>query len=286
MKIIRFEDVSYEYIRLDEEQRVSQRYEALKGINISVNKGEFVAVLGHNGSGKSTLAKLMNALLKPRDGRVIINGYDTGNDANIYKVRKAAGMVFQNPDNQIIASIVGEDVAFGPENMGVEPKVIRERVESSLKSVGMFNYIDSSSHNLSGGQKQKIAIAGVLAMEPEIIILDEPTAMLDPIGRKDVMKTIKRLNKEKNITVILITHFMDEAVSANRVIVMEDGCVVMDDTPSSIFSQVERIRSLSLDVPQIAELNFMLRNSGFSLPDGILTIKEMTDALCQLKLGT
>lgn len=285
MEIIKFENVSFEYVRLDEEQNVSQRFEALKGVTVSVNKGEFVAVLGHNGSGKSTLAKLINALLKPRDGKVIVNGCDTSDDANVYKVRKSAGMVFQNPDNQIIASIVGEDVAFGPENLGIEPKIIRERVTASLKSVGMLEHIESSSHFLSGGQKQKIAIAGVLAMEPEIIVLDEPTAMLDPIGRKEVMKTIRRLNSEKNITIILITHFMDEAVLADRVLVIEDGCIVMDDTPGGVFSQVERVRGLSLDVPQIAELNYMLRNSGLPMPNGILTIKEMTDVLCQLKLG-
>lgn len=283
MEIIKLENVSYEYVRLDEEQRVSRRYEALKEINISIKKGEFVAVLGHNGSGKSTLAKLMNALLQPRTGRVIINGFDTTDEENIYKVRKSAGMVFQNPDNQIIASIVGEDVAFGPENLGIEPTIIKERVISSLESVGMLEHIDSSSHFLSGGQKQRIAIAGVLAMEPEIVILDEPTAMLDPVGRRDVIKTVKKLNKEKNITIVLITHFMDEAVSADRVIVMEDGNVVMEDTPAKVFSQVERIRELRLDVPQVSELSYMLRKTGVPLPDGILTIKEMTDALCQLR---
>jgi len=287
VEIIKFENVCYEYIRLDEEQNIIARREALKNINLTVTEGEFVAVLGANGSGKSTLAKLINALLLPKTGKVFVNGYDTsGGEENIYKARKSAGMVFQNPDNQIIASIVDEDVAFGPENLALEPDVIKQRVQSALESVRMSEYADKSTQFLSGGQKQKLAIAGVLAMQPDIIVLDEPTAMLDPIGRKDVIKTVKRLNSEKHITIILITHFMDEAAAAARTVVMDDGRICLDAPPAAVFSDVPRVRDLRLDVPQISELSYKLLESGFDLPKGILTIKEMTDALCRLKQKT
>ncbi|MDR1689978.1 MAG: energy-coupling factor transporter ATPase [Clostridiales bacterium] len=284
MEIIKFENVSYEYIRTDEQQRITQRFEAIKQLNLSIEKGEFVAVLGHNGSGKSTLAKLINALIQPKSGTVTVNGFDTSVEENIYKVRKSAGMVFQNPDNQIIASVVGEDVAFGPENLGIKSAEILRRVREALESVGMLKYFDYSPHNLSGGQKQRIAIAGVLAMEPDIIVLDEPTAMLDPLGRRDVLKTVMKLNAEKNITSVLITHFMDEAALAQRIIVMEGGKIAMDGKPAEVFSQVEKMRELRLDVPQITELNYMLKKSGVNMPLGILTVKEMTDELCRLKL--
>ena len=256
---------------------------ALKNINLTIKKGEFCAVLGHNGSGKSTLAKLMNALLIPTEGKITINGYDSSTDDNVWQIRQSAGMVFQNPDNQIIATVVEEDIAFGPENLGIDPKEIRARVDASLNDVGMREYTSHAPHFLSGGQKQRVAIAGVLAMRPELIILDEPTAMLDPIGRRDVIETVMMLNREYGITIVFITHFMDEAVRADRVIVMENGEIVMDGPPREIFMEAEKLRGLSLDVPQMAELGLKLKRAGYVLPDGIISIDEMVDALCRLK---
>jgi len=282
--MIQFENVSYEYTSNDDTAKALKTVKrAIKNVSFTVKKGEFISVLGHNGSGKSTLAKLINALLIPTEGRVTVNGYDTALEENLYKVRGAAGMVFQNPDNQIIASIVEEDVAFGPENLGLASDIIAARVKNALANVGLTELSGKPTHLLSGGQKQKLAIAGVLAMESAIIILDEPTAMLDPIGSREVLKTIKALNREKDITVILITHFMDEAILSDRVIVMQDGEIHLDNTPANVFKDPERIKTLGLTMPQIADLNIKLRALGLDLPEGVLTIKEMTDALCRLK---
>lgn len=256
---------------------------ALKDININVEKGEFVTIIGHNGSGKSTLAKHINALLKPSEGDVWVKGMNTKDDEETWNIRQTAGMVFQNPDNQIVATIVEEDVAFGPENLGVPSAEIRVRVEDALKTVGMLEFREKGPHLLSGGQKQRIAIAGVIAMKPDCIVLDEPTAMLDPSGRKDVIDTIKKLNREENITVVNITHFMEEAVTADRVIVMEDGDIVLEGTPREVFSQVAKLKALGLDVPQVTDLAFELRKEGIELPEDILTVDEMVMELCQLK---
>lgn len=257
--------------------------EALKDINIEVKKGEFVTIIGHNGSGKSTLAKHINALLKPSQGDVWVKGMNTKEDENTWNIRQTAGMVFQNPDNQIVATIVEEDVAFGPENLGVPSAEIRIRVDEALTTVGMLGFKDKGPHLLSGGQKQRIAIAGVIAMKPDCIVLDEPTAMLDPSGRKDVIDTIKKLNKEENITVLNITHFMEEAVTSDRVIVMEDGDIVLEGTPRQVFSKVSELKALGLDVPQVTDLAFELRKEGIDLPEDILTVDEMVMQLCQLK---
>lgn len=255
---------------------------ALDGISLNVKKGEFVAVIGHNGSGKSTLAKHFNAILLPTAGTVKVKDMDTKDDNLLIKIRQTAGMVFQNPDNQIVATIVEEDVAFGPENLGVPPAEIRKRVDESLKTVDMEEYAHHGPHLLSGGQKQRVAIAGVLAMHPECIIFDEPTAMLDPSGRKEVISTIKKLNKEEGITIVLITHYMEEAVDADRVVVMDDGKVVLEGTPKKVFSQVKQLKKLGLDVPQMTELAYELRRSGIEIPEDILTIDEMVEVLCQL----
>ncbi|MDR3090740.1 MAG: energy-coupling factor transporter ATPase [Clostridiales bacterium] len=283
MGIIEFKNVSFEYARYDEERRVSSTCRALRDVSFSVPRGEFLAVLGHNGSGKSTAAKLINALLTPKTGQVFVNGLDTSVAGNIYEVRKSAGMVFQNPDNQIIANIVEEDVAFGPENLALPPAEIRERVDFALEAVGLRDFADSPPHFLSGGQKQRVAIAGVLAMEPEILVLDEPTAMLDPVGRREVISAVTRLNKERNITVVLITHFMDEAVRADRVLVMDDGRIAMEGSPSEVFSSVERLAELRLDAPQVSELAHILKKAGVPLPGGILTTSEMVMELCALR---
>jgi energy-coupling factor transport system ATP-binding protein len=255
--------------------------EALSDVNIEIQKGEFVAIIGHNGSGKSTLAKHFNSLLTPTSGKVFVKGMDTSDEKNLWNIRQTAGMVFQNPDNQIVATIVEEDVAFGPENLGVEPKEIRRRVDVALEAVSMTQYMKHGPHLLSGGQKQRVAIAGVLAMKPECIILDEPTAMLDPSGRKEVIDTIKRLNKEENITIILITHYMEEAVDADKIFVMEDGKVVLSGTPREVFPRVEELKRLGLDVPQVTELAYELRKEGVDIPEDILTIEEMVVQLCQ-----
>lgn len=272
--MIEMKDVTYEYTSDDEE-----KFQALKGVDLDIYKGEFLAILGHNGSGKSTLAKMMNALLLPTTGWVFVNGMDTRDESKVWDIRQTAGMVFQNPDNQLVATIVEEDVAFGPENQGVPPKEIRKRVDESLETVEMSKYKKHAPHLLSGGQKQRVAIAGILAMNPECIILDEPTAMLDPIGRKEVISTVKKLNKTENKTIVLITHYMDEAVEADRIIVMEDGNIVMDGTPRQIFSEVEKVKKIGLDVPQVTELAYELRQEGINVPKDILTVEELVEAL-------
>jgi energy-coupling factor transport system ATP-binding protein len=276
--IISAQNVVFEYISHDDKKIL-----ALDNISQEIKKGEFVAVLGHNGSGKSTLAKHFNALLLPSHGTVYVKGMDTRNEENTWNIRQTAGMVFQNPDNQIVATVVEEDVAFGPENLGVEPSEIRKRVDEALKTVGMQEYAKDAPHYLSGGQKQRISIAGVLAMKPECMIFDEPTAMLDPSGRKEVIETIKRLNKEEGITIILITHFMDEAVQADRVIVMQSGDVIMHGTPKQVFVEIDKLKEVGLDVPQITELCARLRKEGIDIPLDVLTVDEMVVELCRLK---
>lgn len=256
---------------------------AIDGVNITINKGEFVVVLGHNGSGKSTFAKHINALLIPTEGKISVSGYDTSNEENVWNVRSKAGMVFQNPDNQIVATIVEEDVAFGPENLGVETNEIRRRVDESLKRVNMYDYKKHGPHLLSGGQKQRVAIAGILAMMPECIVLDEPTAMLDPSGRKEVMSTIMDLNKKNGITIVYITHFMEEAVAADKIYVMDSGKVIVEGKPREVFQNVEIMKNLGLDVPQMTELAYELNKSGVNIKSDILTIDEMVRELCQLK---
>ena len=258
-------------------------FTALRGVNVTVSPGEFVAVLGHNGSGKSTFAKHINVLLRPSSGKVLVNGLDTSDDDNIWNIRQNAGMVFQNPDNQLIATIVEDDVAFGPENLCIESEDIRKRVDWALGAVDMAEAKRRPPHLLSGGQKQRVAIAGILAMRPACIVLDEPTAMLDPIGRREVMRTITRLNREDGITIVLITHYMDEAALADRVIVMEKGCVMMDGTPKEVFTQVERLREFGLEAPQITEVCAGLAKLGIPIGTDILTIEEMVDAICKIK---
>jgi len=279
--MIKTENVTFVYADVNVEDGASEPSGtvALKGVNVEINKSEFIVVLGHNGSGKSTLAKHFNALLVPTEGTVWVNGLDTKVDDNTWEIRKMAGMVFQNPDHQFVATIVSEDVAFGPENLGVPTEEIIERVEKALADVGMSNYWDTAPHRLSGGQKQRVAIAGVLAMRTDCIILDESTSMLDPSGRKEVLDTVMRLNRETGITVILITHYMDEATKADRVIVMDDGVPVMDGTPKQVFKHIEKLKAIGLDVPQIAETSHLLRQKGLELPEGILTIDEMIAAL-------
>lgn len=280
-EMIKSQGLIYEYIQYDGEEQ--KKFNALDGINISIGKGDFVAILGRNGSGKSTLAKHMNALIRPTKGIMWVKGMDTNNDNNTWGIRQNAGMVFQNPDNQIIATIVEEDVAFGPENLGVEPSEIRKRVDEALTIVDMTDYMNHSPSLLSGGQKQRIAIAGILAMKPECIILDEPTAMLDPKGRKEVIDTIYKLNKEEGITIILITHYMEETINADKVIVMDDGVIVMEGAPKEIFKQVDKIKNLGLDVPQVTETVYNLRKLGIDLPDDILSVEEMVGEICQYK---
>ncbi|WP_366750028.1 energy-coupling factor transporter ATPase [Tepidanaerobacter sp. EBM-38] len=255
---------------------------ALKNINLRIEPGEFVAIIGPNGSGKSTLAKLFNGLYTPTEGDIFVAGFNTKNQDDIWKIRQKAGMVFQNPDNQIVATIVEEDVAFGPENLGIPPEEIRQRVKEALEIVELTEYADKAPHLLSGGQKQRVAIAGILAMKPDCIILDEPTAMLDPVGRKEVISTVKKLNQNEGKTIVLITHFMEEAVQADRVLVMEKGKVVMEGKPNEIFSQVERLKKLGLDVPQVTELAYKLTRDSVPVRRDILTVEEMVDCLCQL----
>ena len=256
---------------------------ALDGLDFGINQGEFVAVLGHNGSGKSTLAKHINCLLSPTRGTIWVKGIDTADEDKVWDIRQSVGMVFQNPDNQIIATIVEEDVAFGPENLGVAPVEIRKRVDEALKAVGMSAYADKPPHHLSGGQKQRVAIAGILAMRPDIIVLDESTAMLDPIGRREVMSVARQLNKDEGITVILITHYMDEAAQADRIIVMNKGKVQMQAVPSEVFMHITELKNIGLDVPQAAEIAYKLRNEGIKLPEGIVTGEQLVDALTALK---
>lgn len=274
-EMIRFENVTYKYGTTGEESQLI----AVNNINLTVKKGEYLVILGHNGSGKSTLAKMMNGLLLPTDGNVYVNGMNTKDEENIWKIREIAGMVFQNPDNQIVATIVEEDVAFGPENLGIPPEEIRRRVDKALEIVEMSEYKKHAPHLLSGGQKQRVAIAGILAMEPECIILDEPTAMLDPVGRLEVINTLKKLNREEKKTIVLITHYMDEAVEADRLLVMEKGKIIMEGTPKEIFCQVDKVKELGLDVPQVTELAYELKKEGFQVPCDILTVEELVNAL-------
>nr|WP_314461699.1 energy-coupling factor transporter ATPase [uncultured Clostridium sp.] len=282
MGIIKTSKLIFDYIRKDEEENIEEIKRAIDGVSLDLEKGQFIAVLGHNGSGKSTFAKQLNAILLPTEGTVWIQDLDTSREENLWEVRKKTGMVFQNPDNQIIGNIVEEDVGFGPENLGVPTEEIWKRVDESLKSVGMAAYRLKSPNRLSGGQKQRVAIAGVMAMRPQCIVLDEPTAMLDPNGRKEVVKTVHELNRKEGITVLLITHYMEEVTGADRVIVMDEGRVVMDGTPREIFSQVEKLKSYRLDVPQVTELAYELKQKGLDLPDGILTLDELMENLLPL----
>ena len=280
MNFIEARKLVHEYIRRDEEGNVEGILAALDGVDLEVKAGEFVAILGHNGSGKSTLAKHLNVLLKASEGTLWVDGKDTLDNRYQWDIRKNAGMVFQNPDNQIIAGVVEEDVAFGPENIGTPTEEIGERVDQSLEAVGMTAYRLQSPNKLSGGQKQRVAIAGVIAMRPQCIVLDEPTAMLDPNGRKEVLRTVEELRKKEKVTVILITHYMEEVIYADKVIVMDRGRVVMEGTPREIFSQVEKLKSYRLDVPQATLLAYELKKAGVNLPDGILTREELVEALC------
>lgn len=279
-KLISIQDVCFDYTN-EEKQEVNR---VLKGISLDIGRGEFVAVLGHNGSGKSTLAKLLNVILVPTSGKVTVDGLDTADEKNLFEIRRRVGMVFQNPDNQMVANIVEEDVAFAPENLGVPKEEIRKRVDNALAAVNMSSFIKHAPHMLSGGQKQRVAIAGVLAMEPEILVLDEPTAMLDPVGRREIMETVSRINKEKNMTVILITHYMEEAVETDRVIVIDSGTVEFDGKPAQIFPQVERMKKLGLDTPQATELGYKLKEKGFDITDNILTAEDCIDAIMK-KIG-
>ena len=274
--IIEVNDISFEYITEE------SKFKAIEDLSLNVAQGEFVAIIGHNGSGKSTLSKNLNAILTPTQGDIVIGGLNTKEEKHLWNIRQSAGMVFQNPDNQIVATVVEEDVAFGPENLGIDPKKIRKRVEESLKSVGMYELKDRQPHLLSGGQKQRVAIAGIIAMKPKRIIFDEATAMLDPSGRKEVMKTIKKLNKEDNITVLHITHFMEEAVEADRVIVMEKGKKILEGTPHQVFSKIDKLREIGLDVPYMTELSNLLIKEGIDIDSDILTVDEMVMKLCQL----
>ena len=282
MGIIKAKQLVHEYIRRDEEGNVESIQTALDHVDLDVKQGDFIAILGHNGSGESTLAKHINALLAPSEGSLFVDGMDVSKEENVIPVRKTAGMVFQNPDNQIIASVVEEDVGFGPENIGVPTDEIWQRVEESLKAVGMLKYRHHSPNKLSGGQKQRVAIAGVVAMEPKCIVLDEPTAMLDPNGRADVIRTAHELNEKKGVTIILITHYMEEVVGADKVIVMDKGKVVMQGTPREIFSQVGKLKEYRLDVPQVTILADLLRQSGLDIPLGVLTREELVGHILRI----
>ena len=275
-KIVEVNNISFEYITEEDS------FKAIDNLSLNITEGEFLVIIGHNGSGKSTLSKNLNAILMPTKGDILIDGMNTREENNLWDIRQTAGMVFQNPDNQIVATVVEEDVAFGPENLGLEPKEIRKRVDESLKSVGIYELKDRQPHLLSGGQKQRVAIAGIIAMKPKCIIFDEATAMLDPSGRKEVMNTIKRLNKEENISVIHITHFMEEAVDADRVIVMEKGKKVLEGTPRQVFSEVDMLKNIGLDVPYMTELSKELEKEGLYIGSDILTVDEMVMKLCQL----
>jgi len=274
--MIRTENLCFEYVS-GEESHV-----ALGGVNLNIKKGEFVAILGHNGSGKSTIAKHFNAILLPTGGKAYVGGYDTSDEKLLMKIRKTVGMVFQNPDNQIVATVVEEDVAFGPENMGVPPKEIRERVDNALEITGMLKYAKAAPHNLSGGQKQRVAIAGIIAMRPSCIVLDEPTAMLDPKGRREIMTTIKKLSDELDITIVFITHYMDEAAMADRIIVMDNGKICMDDTPENIFSRYDEMIKLGLDVPQVTELMYNLKAAGLDVNEKIISVDSCVSEILKL----
>ena len=280
--MVQTEKLIFEYEKRDEEGNVIGKSRAIDEVDIDVKEVQFIAILGHNGSGKSTLAKHINAILVPTEGTVWVNGLDTTDPAELWNVRQSAGMVFQNPDNQIIGTVVEEDVGFGPENLGVPTDEIWQRVEESLKAVGMIEYRHHSPNKLSGGQKQRVAIAGVVAMEPKCIVLDEPTAMLDPVGRKEVLKTVKKLREQKKVTVILITHYMEEVIDADKIYVMDHGRVVMEGTPKEVFSQVDELKKYRLDVPQVTILADELKKQGLDIPSGILRKEELVEALCQL----
>lgn len=283
MEMVQAKQLVFEYEKRDEDGNVIGSSRAIDQVDLDVKEGQFIAILGHNGSGKSTLAKHINAILVPTEGTVWVDGRDTKDPEELWNVRQSAGMVFQNPDNQIIGTVVEEDVGFGPENLGVPTDEIWQRVEESLKAVGMLSYRYASPNKLSGGQKQRVAIAGVVAMEPKCIVLDEPTAMLDPMGRKEVLKTVQKLRKQKQVTVILITHYMEEVVDADKIYVMDHGHVVMEGTPRETFSRVEELKSYRLDVPQVTILADELRKRGLDIPAGILKKEELVEALCQLR---
>lgn len=283
MDMIKVDKLSFEYIRRDENGNVESINKAIDEVSLNVEKGDFIAILGANGSGKSTLAKHINAILYPTEGSVWVNGLKTSEEKNLWDIRQSAGMVFQNPDNQIIATVVEEDVGFGPENLGIPTDEIWKRVERSLEAVGMLEFRHLSPNKLSGGQKQRVAIAGIMAMKPECIVLDEPTAMLDPNGRKEVIATVRELNKTENVTVLLITHHMDEVIYADKVFVMERGHVVMEGTPREIFSRVEEIKKYRMDVPQVTELAFELSKEGYDIPAGLLTVEELVNEIEALK---
>ncbi len=281
MGIIKATKLVYEYLKYNEAGEAQEKNRAIDELSLEIEPGQFIAVLGHNGSGKSTFAKHINGLLVPTEGTLWVDSMDTSKEGELWKIRQKAGMVFQNPDNQIIGSVVEEDVGFGPENLGVKTDDIWKRVDDSLEAVGMTAYRKHSPNKLSGGQKQRVAIAGVVAMKPRCIVLDEPTAMLDPNGRKEVLKTVRELNQQEKVTVILITHYMEEVVFADHVYVMDQGHLVMDGTPREIFSQVVKLKEYRLDVPQVTLLAHELKQAGLPLPDGILTIEELVDAICQ-----
>ncbi|MDD7740898.1 MAG: energy-coupling factor transporter ATPase [Fusicatenibacter sp.] len=281
MGIIKAAKLGFDYFRYEDDTEEPEATRAIDDVNLEIEAGQFIAILGHNGSGKSTFAKHINALLVPTEGTLWVDNMDTSEEEDVWKIRQKAGMVFQNPDNQIIGNVVEEDVGFGPENMGVPTEEIWKRVDASLAATGMIAYRTQSPNKLSGGQKQRVAIAGVMAMQPECIVLDEPTAMLDPNGRKEVLRAVRELNEKKGVTVILITHYMEEVVFADNVFVMDEGRIVMQGTPREIFSQVEKLKELRLDVPQVTLLAYELRKSGVDLPEGILTTEELVSALCQ-----
>ena len=283
MGIVKAKNLTFEYIRRDEDGNVEGITKAVDNVSIDIKQGDFVAVLGHNGSGKSTFAKHLNALVMPTEGTVWVDGMDTWEEENTLKVRQTAGMVFQNPDNQIVGTLVDEEVGFGPENIGVPTEEIWERVEKSLKAVGMYAFRNQSPNKLSGGQKQRVAIAGIVAMKPKCIVLDEPTAMLDPLGRKDVLNVLHELNRQENVTVILITHYMEEVIDIDKLYVMDDGKLVMSGTPREIFSEVEKLKELRLDVPHVTELAYELQKEGVPLKNGILTSEEFTEELIRVR---
>ena len=282
MAIIETKELEFDYVTRDEEAKVTEVNRAIDGVSLQIEAGSFVAVLGHNGSGKSTLAKTLNGILLPSGGTVLISGMDTAEDANLLNIRREVGMVFQNPDNQIIANLVEDDVGFGPENLGVPTEEIWQRVDEALAAVGMTAFRLKSPNHLSGGQKQRVAIAGVMAMHPKCIVLDEPTAMLDPNGRKEVIRTVTELNRSEGVTVVLITHYMEEVIGADRLVVMDDGKVIMDGTPREVFARVEELKRLRLDVPQATELAYELKQRGVSLPDSVLTMEELAEAILPL----
>ena len=282
MAIIETKELEFDYVTRDEEAKVTEVNRAIDGVSLQIEAGSFVAILGHNGSGKSTLAKTLNGILLPSGGTVLISGMDTADDANLLDIRREVGMVFQNPDNQIIANLVEDDVGFGPENLGVPTEEIWQRVDAALQAVGMTAFRLKSPNHLSGGQKQRVAIAGVMAMHPKCIVLDEPTAMLDPNGRKEVIRTVTELNRSEGVTVVLITHYMEEVIGADRLVVMDDGKVIMDGTPREVFARVEELKRLRLDVPQATELAYELKQRGVSLPDSVLTMEELAEAILPL----